>query len=86
MFWRERTVPSPGFANKNRGVSRASQAKLLRVLESGEVKPVGVTRPFHVDVRVVTTTHQPRANGASGRSSRGSRGRRRCRSSSPAAA
>ncbi len=34
------------------------QAKLLRVLESGEIKPVGATRPLHVDVRVVTATHR----------------------------
>ena len=34
------------------------QAKLLRVLESGEVKPVGATRPFQVDVRVVAATHR----------------------------
>ncbi|HEX8702556.1 MAG TPA: sigma-54-dependent Fis family transcriptional regulator, partial [Myxococcaceae bacterium] len=34
------------------------QAKLLRVLESGEIKPVGSNRPFLVDVRVVTATHR----------------------------
>jgi DNA-binding NtrC family response regulator len=34
------------------------QAKLLRVLESGEVKPVGATRPLHVNVRVVAATHR----------------------------
>ena len=28
------------------------QAKLLRVLENGEVKHVGASLPFHVDVRV----------------------------------
>jgi len=36
----------------------ALQAKLLRVLESGEVKPVGASHPFRVDVRVVAATNR----------------------------
>jgi len=34
-----------------------SQPKLLRFLESGEVLPLGDTRPLHVDVRVVAATN-----------------------------
>jgi two-component system response regulator HydG len=39
------------------------QAKLLHALESGEVRPVGATRPRAVDVRVIAATHRdlPRA-------------------------
>src|SRR5215217_8125688 len=33
------------------------QAKLLRALESGEIKRVGASRPMHVDVRVVAATN-----------------------------
>ncbi len=35
------------------------QVKLLRALESGEVLPVGATRPTRVDVRIVSATHKP---------------------------
>ncbi len=34
------------------------QAKLLRVLEEGEVEPIGSGKPISVDVRVVVATHR----------------------------
>lgn len=36
----------------------ALQAKLLKVLESGEVMPLGDTRPKHSDIRLITATNQ----------------------------
>jgi Nif-specific regulatory protein len=39
-------------------MSTALQVKLLRVLETGEVTPVGDTRPRKVNVRVLTATHR----------------------------
>jgi transcriptional regulator with GAF, ATPase, and Fis domain len=35
-----------------------SQAKLLRVLQEGEVHPLGETHPVRVDVRMITATHR----------------------------
>lgn len=35
------------------------QSKLLRVLESGEIRRVGENNAFQVDVRVICATHQP---------------------------
>jgi transcriptional regulator of acetoin/glycerol metabolism len=35
------------------------QAKLLRVLQEGEVQPLGETRPVAVDVRIVVASQQP---------------------------
>jgi two-component system NtrC family response regulator len=37
----------------------AMQSKLLRVLESGEIRRVGENDAFSVDVRVICATHQP---------------------------
>jgi DNA-binding NtrC family response regulator len=36
----------------------AMQAKLLRVLEEGEIERIGGSKPVHVDVRVVVATHR----------------------------
>src|ERR1051326_3329705 len=36
----------------------AMQAKLLRVLEEGEVERIGTTKPTRIDVRVIVATHR----------------------------
>lgn len=39
-------------------LSKALQVKLLRVLETGEIRAVGADRPRRVDVRVIAATHR----------------------------
>lgn len=36
----------------------AFQVKLLRVLQEGEIRPVGANKTIHVDVRVISASHQ----------------------------
>jgi two-component system nitrogen regulation response regulator NtrX len=39
-------------------MSLKTQAKVLRVLQDGEVEPVGAEKPFQVDVRVIAATNK----------------------------
>ncbi len=39
-------------------LSPAAQARLLRVLDRGEIQPVGGSRPLRLDVRVLAATHR----------------------------
>ncbi len=46
-------------------MSLKTQAKVLRVLQDGEVEPVGAERPFTVDVRVIAATNKDLTNAVS---------------------
>ncbi len=39
-------------------ISLSTQAKLLRVLQSKEIRPVGQMKPQHIDVRVISATNR----------------------------
>ncbi len=54
------TVADKGtfFLDEVSEMSRSTQAKLLRVLEEREVKPVGATSTVKVDVRFIAATHR----------------------------
>ena len=46
------------FLDEIADIPMAVQAKLLRVLEHGEILPVGGEQPVHSDFRLISTTHQ----------------------------
>ena len=46
------------FLDEVADLSLAAQAKLLRVLQSGEIQKVGAEKPIEVDVRVLSGTHK----------------------------
>lgn len=39
-------------------ISKSFQAKLLRVFEEKEVRPIGCSKSYHIDVRIITATNK----------------------------
>jgi DNA-binding NtrC family response regulator len=46
------------FLDETANLTPAMQAKLLRVLQERQVQPLGATRPYPIDVRVIAATHE----------------------------
>jgi len=47
------------FLDEISGTSPALQAKLLRVIQTGEIRRIGSSQPMKIDVRLVAATNQP---------------------------
>jgi DNA-binding NtrC family response regulator len=47
------------FLDELQYASRATQLRLLRIVDTGELRPIGASRGLHVDVRIITATNVP---------------------------
>ncbi|MGC6417276.1 MAG: sigma 54-interacting transcriptional regulator [Bradymonadia bacterium] len=56
--WFERAHQGTLFLDEIGDMPTAAQTRLLRVLETGLVWPIGAERPKRVDVRIICATHQ----------------------------
>ena len=54
----KRPTAGPYFLDEIADTTPTFQAKLLRVLQEGEIKRVGGTQPIKIDVRVISATNK----------------------------